>query len=488
MINEQLLNYIRKLINQGISQNDVKVSLLANGWQVQDIDEAFNRVINNPSNIPTRTKRLKRILLIFSLITIAVVIFLGLIGFFLNKNKVHTPLTQITPTSTPFSNLFVVFIKITTTSAAPPYNGDLLLYDFSTRQTITPALPNSDTRDFLPSLGPWSPDGRYLAMLAVREISLSHPLYLYDNQTKKINKLLETNDYADLKLNSGVFIFSSYWPSINYFIFGTKYDPSARDTLAYTVGIDGKTSTMQNPKTIVKGNDRLEISSAFDNEEISKVKLDGKDLFVIPQGEVIGLTTKYMVSIKKPKVKGVEELSNDKSAEPLYSKVKSEEEQMKIMKDLLMPKTGLILHLYSLLDMQEVKNTTLPFNGWITVDAQIRPLKNTLILHEQDSPFPPYKSRYVELDLENLSNPKAISEEPGLDPSASQIIGEGSFGLTPDGKWLVAPQPVDVQSGGTSDVHYKIVAWNLDSLEKVIICESNCNSLRVFNPSRIRRK
>lgn len=48
MINQQLLDYIKQQLQQGIDREKINTSLLANGWQTSDIKEAFDSII--PSN------------------------------------------------------------------------------------------------------------------------------------------------------------------------------------------------------------------------------------------------------------------------------------------------------------------------------------------------------------------------------------------------------------------------------------------------------
>jgi Tfp pilus assembly protein PilE len=49
MVNQQLLDYIKQQLQQGISKEQIKSSLVTNGWQAQDIDEAFS-FISNPTS------------------------------------------------------------------------------------------------------------------------------------------------------------------------------------------------------------------------------------------------------------------------------------------------------------------------------------------------------------------------------------------------------------------------------------------------------
>ncbi len=48
MVNQQLLDYIKQQSQQGTNNEQIKQSLLANGWQNADIEEAFNS-INYPA-------------------------------------------------------------------------------------------------------------------------------------------------------------------------------------------------------------------------------------------------------------------------------------------------------------------------------------------------------------------------------------------------------------------------------------------------------
>jgi competence protein ComGC len=47
MINQQLIDYIRQQIQRGIDKEQIKNSLIASGWQLQDIEEAFSIVLNS---------------------------------------------------------------------------------------------------------------------------------------------------------------------------------------------------------------------------------------------------------------------------------------------------------------------------------------------------------------------------------------------------------------------------------------------------------
>ena len=41
MINQELLDYVKQQLQQGVSKEQIKGSLMGNGWQESDINEAF---------------------------------------------------------------------------------------------------------------------------------------------------------------------------------------------------------------------------------------------------------------------------------------------------------------------------------------------------------------------------------------------------------------------------------------------------------------
>lgn len=51
MVNQQMLDYIKQQMQQGVSREQIKSSLMANGWEAQDIEEGFSNI--EASNIQT---------------------------------------------------------------------------------------------------------------------------------------------------------------------------------------------------------------------------------------------------------------------------------------------------------------------------------------------------------------------------------------------------------------------------------------------------
>ena len=80
MVNQQLLDYIKQQIQQGINSEQIKQSLLANGWQGADIEEAFSAITQTPVQ-PKKRWWKKIILIIISLIVISIIVILYLPRF-----------------------------------------------------------------------------------------------------------------------------------------------------------------------------------------------------------------------------------------------------------------------------------------------------------------------------------------------------------------------------------------------------------------------
>lgn len=72
MINQQILDYIKQQSQQGISKDVIKNSLLTNGWQVSDIEEAYT-AIQAPPQPPGKKKH--RILWIIIVLVVVTFIF-----------------------------------------------------------------------------------------------------------------------------------------------------------------------------------------------------------------------------------------------------------------------------------------------------------------------------------------------------------------------------------------------------------------------------
>lgn len=108
MTNQQLLNYIKQRLQQGVNKGDIKNSLIANGWQASNIEEAFNSITapNQFNNSPQSSKS-KVLFITIAIIIGALVIGGGVAGYFVLVRNSPTlpaaqkPLEQVSPQETP---------------------------------------------------------------------------------------------------------------------------------------------------------------------------------------------------------------------------------------------------------------------------------------------------------------------------------------------------------------------------------------------------
>lgn len=80
MVNQQLLDCIKRQLQKGINSEQIKQSLLADGWQNTDIKEAFNTISQTPTR-PKKRRWKKIVLIIVGIIILLIVVILSLPRF-----------------------------------------------------------------------------------------------------------------------------------------------------------------------------------------------------------------------------------------------------------------------------------------------------------------------------------------------------------------------------------------------------------------------
>lgn len=115
MVDQQLLDYIKQQLQQSVSREQIKSSLINNGWQENDINEAFTVLSNNPASslqesisrpalqndMQNLNEPLKKNYILFSIILI-----LFLIAFFLPKSFSYVELIKTRLVIVPGISLF----------------------------------------------------------------------------------------------------------------------------------------------------------------------------------------------------------------------------------------------------------------------------------------------------------------------------------------------------------------------------------------------
>jgi small-conductance mechanosensitive channel len=68
MINQQLLDFIKQQLVKGLTREKITSDLLANGWTMQDVQEAFNALTISTPSVQEKTHSSRKILLYLSII------------------------------------------------------------------------------------------------------------------------------------------------------------------------------------------------------------------------------------------------------------------------------------------------------------------------------------------------------------------------------------------------------------------------------------
>lgn len=452
----------------GHSDEQIKQMLAANGWTPAQIQMAF----------PVKRK-LKRNLVVGIVFIILLIFVTGMTvrAFFsrgkLEPKSVNSLVTIPTVTPTPALLPDVAYIKYSKEELSRHGSerfGQLTLFDFSSKQSFSPALPDKHMDDFGKVLSSWSPNGKRLFVLGLREVSLPQPLYLYDSEERKLTYLFDTNTIPELKGDYSSFSMYSSWMDDQRLLYSKST----------SVDITGKVGKVVTPKMSVQSNGRLKVYRPIELENRRQsVTLDGKPLLEL-KGVVIGMTNKYIVSIETPERKNP---ILDPDFRKRLESAKSEEEIKKIIDQEYKPSGDSTVYLHPLSNPNQI--ITLPWNGnsWSIVIAEPLYTKNSLIVHEVDSNYVVSKNRFSIINLD-APNSRNVITETGLLNTNDYMVGEQSINITQDDRWLVLILNPDIpdESGLTG----KIVAWNLDTGEQLVICESGCASLRVYNRNKLR--
>lgn len=501
---DQVQDFIIKARSQGQTDDQIKQVFLTKGWSIEQLAPYFSPSVpsGNFSSVSTiQKKNQTKYVLMF--IVLALLCFAGSIAWnlFQKKSKPDsTPLpsqSNVIPTNSPkptFSPQLVVFLKLnealTKVGDTNLNLAEVYVYDLTQKKLLPPDQLLSAEKKTLPSLGPWSPDGKLAPILMGGGINEPHPLYFYDSTSEKTKKVYEftPQDVQKYVGFSTSFWFMSKWLDDSHFIFYTQSGPQGSVVDYYTITIDGviEKHTEENKYKVANNNLSFELdatSASPSGTFVAKnIREESRLMTFIPTGNVIGLIGKQLVSLEIPKTSSMIELSSDPT---FMQKLQgaSEAESQKIMEEYLKPTGETKLHFYETFQGKELKTHTLQSDGWITTEAQIRPTRHSIIIAQKDKSLPPYTKRFLEINPDNLSN-KFIAQTALLtnEPKLTMSTLDTTFSISNDGVWLLT---YDSPSGALDAA---INSWNIDSGEKQVVCEKLCSFLKVYNSEQLVRR
>ena len=364
-------------------------------------------------------------------------------------------------------------------------SGSVVIFDLDTQKRLQPNIENS----LSPILGSWSPTGNYLPILGIRPSLQTSPIWLFDSQTDQVKKIVsDINSNMALRNGGNSFLFQSFWKDPQTFVYGPEYISSSPPPNLITLDLNGKIGTISSQvHSFTLRNSKIIATYSFSfnslgrGDNLDKITLEGKNLDFKPVGTLIGTVNNNLVSLDSPKPKTANDLVKDKAFQAQLAKAKNKAAIQKLTDDYLAPKGDSIVHIYDSTG-KEINNFALPTSNWFIISVQIRNPKGTLIVHQTDAYLHSSNSQFVEIDPSRPTQQRIIAQVISENGEESKLTGYGSFGLSPNGTWLVFYEP---SADKNSKSNYSISAINLDSRAKQTICLDRCSNLRVFNPEAL---
>lgn len=357
--------------------------------------------------------------------------------------------------------------------------------------------------DPLIQLGPWSPNGQYLPILAHTGSDKRYvSLYLYDSQKLKAKKIYGSPlNEENLMWVGTSFNFLSTWMDDTRLVVESDRDIQNGVTTLTYITTSGELKTEQQPDRLRQVSNQLEYITRIGRvPQIESIKVGSTTLDFIPEGEIIGVVDGMLAILKRPESLslGVDDAGNaanpqdleyfQKEMEKLKEEGLSEEELQEKTLELMEPKGEIILSLYDLKDGKTNNNVNLTEGTWQTRSMLVHPSQGLLIAHQTDRSFLPSKQRFITITPSKTPSTQVIFEEKlpkSENPNyLSLLMFQGSsFFLSKDGNWIIGMRGSGVDNPQSSTVFMK----NITNGEELVVCPSHCFDVRVYYPLQLQR-
>ena len=356
-------------------------------------------------------------------------------------------------------------------------------------------------------LGPWSPNGQYLPILAFTgpaSVNSYVNLYLYDSEKLTAKKIYSSsvNEKNGVWASSS-FNYSSIWLD-DYRLAIERDRDLETGTMDLTyITIDGEMQTIQQSNRPKKVSSQLEyvlaVSESYNNSynpKIESIKVGSQTLDFVPEGEIVGVVEGMLAVFEKPEFFDIASIVNDNSLNQKYQEYfekelkkleeqgLSEDELKNKALDLFEPKGETILKLYNLKNGSVESEINLTDGTWQTQSVLVHPSEKFLVAHQTDKFFNPLKQRFI--TITPPSNIKIVFEEDlseneraGNSNYLSLFLFQGtSFFLSSDGNWIIGMRGPGVNDPQNSKIYMR----NIVTGEENIICPSYCWDMRTYFP------
>lgn len=492
---DKITEYINKARSLGNTDDQIKQTLLNNGWQASIINPYFTSL---PPVVNNKVNSKKHFLTFFIIAIICLIvsggIFAGVMKY-KNDSKIKSNAankqspssinieqsTQKVPNDK--SELLAFIQNKNSSSSANSSESEVKFYDLNKRTFLPsdPQLPSLINSMY--DLGQWSPNGIYLPILTIRASGEPEPFFLFDSISKISKKIYTFQDNLDSKYGgfSTTFWLNNRWLNDSHLVF-YREDLSKPSPKEFIIDTNGTISEQAREKGYVLQNTSLTVTENVSSgpATLKSLLIDGVRFPGSVKGRVVGLIGNDLISLESPYLPNMQDFSQDPELIKRMNDTKSESEIKKIVDEAMKPKGNWILHFYDKKSGLETKIHEIKNDGWIVKNVQVRPVKKTILIALQEKATPPNSIRFLEIDPLNMTYRKIgqtleMTSFPGL--SLSNI--DDYFNVSSDGNWLIS---YDGISTGTDS---GISSWHLNSGEKNVICERSCSLIRAFNPEAL---
>ncbi len=345
-------------------------------------------------------------------------------------------------------------------------------------------------------LGPWSPNGQYLPILAYtgpasEESNIN--LYLFDSKTLTAKKIYNSPSNEENRLWANTsFNFIAAWMDEEKLVL--KDDRNSQGVLTNVTRITtrGEIITTEHSNELERGNKQLEYSFSLgaQGHTVTSIKVGTNILAFVPEGEIVGVINGMLAVLTKPKPVSLSEMSDPnqnsdiaKQLAELQRQGLTEEELSRRMLELMEPKGDTLLKFYNLANGSVEKEINLTYDTWQIQSILVHPSQKTLVAHQTNKFVQATKQRFISVDPSSESGFRIIFEED-LNTSVSQqflslLMFQGSsFFMSTDGESIIGMRGSALESASTNNIYIK----NIASAQEDIICPSNCFDMRVSYP------
>lgn len=148
MINQQILDYIKQQAQQGVGREQIKSSLMTNGWQSADVEEAFNLINTqgqlSQSDIAQQPKNFNKTALLAVIVIGVLVIGGGVMGYFafIGDDKAVTPPPSVSFNPPPIETPVSTSTSTTIETPVPATPSPVVTKPTPTPKTVPTPMPS----------------------------------------------------------------------------------------------------------------------------------------------------------------------------------------------------------------------------------------------------------------------------------------------------------------------------------------------------------